>query len=111
FSSWYQQKLRHVSASPSYSLSSKMLLAVFHMSQMWFYMGILLTLMLGLTVSTVFTLYISRLIVCGAGWYVIRKKIPRSSILPLYPILDLGMFLYYLLIVPMGLILTPEWKK
>ncbi|MEM7509525.1 MAG: glycosyltransferase, partial [Bacteroidota bacterium] len=59
FSSWYQQKLRHVSASPSYSLSSKLLLAVFHMSQMWFYMGILLTLMLGLTVSTVFTLYIS----------------------------------------------------
>ena len=111
FLSWFQQKRRHVSASPSYSLRSKVLLAAFHMSQMWFYMGILLTLFLGLTVSAVFTLYICRLIVCGAGWYVIRKKIPRASILPLYPMLDLGMFLYYLLIVPMGLILTPEWKK
>ncbi|MEM6764322.1 MAG: glycosyltransferase [Bacteroidota bacterium] len=111
FSSWFWQKTRHVSASHSYSFMSKGLLALFHLSMVWFYMGILLTLVFNLTVSLVFTLYICRLIACGTGWYLIRQKLPRSTVLALFPLWEIFMCLYHLLIVPVGLILTPKWKK
>lgn len=104
FKSWINQKLRHLSASPAYSLSSKIFLSAFHLSHTAFYLGLILFLIFDRTLCLFWASYIGRI---GISWLIfllVKKKLEDNSQLYLFPVLDLLYFIYNLSLVPIGLI-------
>jgi len=108
---WLRQKWRHHSASRKYSRTTKMLLGLIHFSHMGFYLGLVLSLSVGIPCIWVGIVYLARLLFTGAVMKAIQHKIKAPLNLATYPILDLFFFLYNLFVVPIGLIKRPEWRK
>ena len=111
FGSWVRQKVRHVSASAKYSLRSKIFLASFHLSQIALYLaigGILLFYEHAGLAILFYAFYLS------FSWYifgVINRQVGEPSLTVTYPLLDILFVVYNLSMVPLGLIVKPEWKK
>lgn len=111
FGSWVRQKVRHVSASVKYSLRSKIFLGSFHLSQIALYTALGGLLIFGGYFVWAILLYIVYLTI---AWYIFGKisvALREPAIIAWYPVLDLLYVVYNLTMVPMGLILKPEWKK
>lgn len=111
FGSWVRQKVRHVSASVKYSLRSKIFLASFHLSQIALYAALGGLLLFGEYVGPAFLLYVVYL---SIAWYIfgnMNKAVREPDLLAWYPLLDMLYVVYNLSMVPLGLIVKPEWKK
>ena len=104
FRSWISQKLRHLSASPAYSLKSKLFLSAFHLSHTAFYLGLLLFLIFDRTLWLFWASYIGRMSISWLIFLLMKKKLEDNSQLYLFPVLDLLYFIYNLSLVPIGLI-------
>lgn len=104
FKSWISQKMRHLSASPAYSLKSKLFLSAFHLSHSLFYVGLLLFLIFDRTLWLFWASYIGRMSISWLIFLLMRKKLEDNSQLYLFPVLDLLYFIYNLSLVPIGLI-------
>lgn len=104
FSSWIRQKLRHLGASPEYSVASKILLGIFHGSHFLFYTGIIFFLLLNQTFCLFWASYIGRIMISWLIFLGLRKKLQFESWLYLFPVLDLLYFIYNLSLVPIGYI-------
>ncbi|MEZ4774575.1 MAG: glycosyltransferase [Bacteroidia bacterium] len=109
FSTWFRQKLRHVSASGAYSVKTKLILGIFHVSHSGFYLFGLLLCMNNLTGWGFFSLYIIRITLSGILLGKIADNIGMRRIIWLYPVLDFLFFIYNLSAVPIGLTRKPSW--
>ncbi len=107
----FYQKTRHLSASHDYRWQTKLLLGLFHFSHALFYCGILVCLSLGESHWEVAILYGIKTLVGYIIFHNINKVMQEPKIINWFPILDLLTFIYNLIIVPIGLIRTPAWKK
>ena len=108
---WFRQKTRHVSASKAYTLKTKGVLAIFHLSHLCFYVGLFVSMIAKISLYTAIGLYIARMVVGISSLSFISNKIYSKKIIQFYPLFDFFIFVYNFLIVPMGLIVKPEWKK
>ncbi len=111
FLDWFRQKNRHVSASQHYSLKSKALLGIFHLSHALSYVGIGLSLVEGENNWLTLSLWAGRI---GISWALVFRQICQfgdKDLLYTYPALDLFFFLYNLFVVPIGLLKKPTWRK
>ena len=104
FKSWINQKLRHLSASPAYSLKSKLFLSAFHLSHLLFYLALLFFLIFDRTLWLFWASYIGRISISWVIFLFVKKKLKDNSQLYLFPVLDLLYFIYNLSLVPIGLI-------
>ncbi len=111
FSSWFHQKTRHVSAGKAYTPKSKLLLGLFHVSHLCFYVGLFVTMIANFCPIYIGGLYAARMALSVLILSQIKHEIYSKKIIQLYPLFDFFIFAYNLLIVPLGLILKPEWKK
>ena len=108
---WLRQKMRHVSAGKRYSPLSKAVLGIFQLSHLCFYGGLFVSMIANFEPYSQIGLYLGRIISNILSLIPIRKKIYIPKIILRYPLFDFLIFFYNLLIVPLGLILKPEWKK
>ena len=104
FRPWINQKLRHLSASPAYSLKSKLFLSAFHLSHLLFYLTLLLFLIFDRTLWLFWASYIGRISISWLIFLLVKEKLEDNSQLYLFPVLDLLYFIYNLSLVPIGLI-------
>ncbi len=111
FVSWVRQKVRHVSASAKYSLRSKIFLASFHLSQIALYVALGGVLLFTEHVEAAILLYV---VFLSISWYIFGKinhTVGEPALSACYPFLDILFVVYNLSMVPLGLIVKPEWKK
>lgn len=111
WTAWFRQKTRHVSASNAYNWKSKFILGIFHVSHLWFYLGILLSLLSGLANPWIWWIYSLRIGLCWALFGLVNRQLKEPNLLLFFPVLDLLFFLYNLSIVPIGIIKAPTWTK
>lgn len=108
---WIQQKTRHVSASPHYSLSSKALLSAFHLSHLLWHGAACWAVIQFVTLSPVLWLYPFTVLLKASLLYGPAQDTgERGLLLSLFG-LELSYFLYNLSVVPLGLIKRPEWRN
>jgi len=110
FSTWITQKFRHVSASYNYTPASKFLLGLFHISHICIYLVFLLSLLFKLDLITSSYIFGSRLGISYVLFKTFVRQIPARHIPGTFLLLDLFIFVYNMIIVPLGLIKRPEWK-
>ncbi len=110
FSKWLKQKFRHINASYNYTTASKILLGLFHISHICIYLVFLLSLLFELDLIASSYILSSRLGISYILFKTYVRQIPVRSIPGTYLLLDLFIFFYNMIIVPMGLIKRPEWK-
>ncbi|MEM6629211.1 MAG: glycosyltransferase [Bacteroidota bacterium] len=108
---WFRQKLRHISAGKSYNSLSQAILGLFQLSHLCFYGGLFVTMITNFEPYSQIGLYFGRIFLGISTLLLIKNKIHSQKIILGYPLFDLFIFVYNLLIVPLGLILKPEWKK
>lgn len=108
---WWQQKTRHVSASPGYRWQTKWWLSLFHLSHVWFYLGIIVTWHANSEPTLIGLIFLLRMIISGliARW--LYRRLRYRSNWGWWAILDFLYFLYNLSVVPVGLIKKPSWRK
>jgi cellulose synthase/poly-beta-1,6-N-acetylglucosamine synthase-like glycosyltransferase len=111
FIDWLSQKKRHLSAANRYTLRTRTILGLFHLSHLFFYAGILLSLGFAPTAWLPFSLYVTRLGLSAALFASLNNKLDFRGLMAYYPILDLLFFVYNLSVVPAGIMMKPEWKK
>ena len=108
---WARQKFRHVNVSSRYPRKIQALLGLFHLSHLGFYIGIILAFFVYSTYPHIIALYVIRVWMSGAIFFWVNRYIREKRLLWMYPLLD-GLFvLYNCLIVPLGLLMEPTWKK
>lgn len=98
FSSFIRQKTRHVSSSHRYRWVDKLLLGLSSISQMGLYI---------LAVVLLFSQYSSWVLLLPAYWllmmmiqYPICKKLHSIDLWLLYPVYDMAMAMYYIIMIP-----------
>ncbi len=105
WNAYLRQKTRHVSASTSYSLQSQIFLALVHFCNLFFW-G-LMPLAIQNSNSIIFlTIF---LIVKYLGLSFSMLKLKQSNLIWALPILEIGVFIYDLVIVPLGWFKKPKW--
>lgn len=108
---WIQQKLRHLSASPAYSLRSKAVLGLFHFSHLAVYLSGFLYFFPGITNPWLLYVFFGRLLGAWLLWGMISSSLSQRTWVLAFPILDFLFFLYNLIAVPIGLYIQPTWTK
>jgi biofilm PGA synthesis N-glycosyltransferase PgaC len=106
---WLRQKFRHVSASPAYTLRSKMLLGSLHFSHLGFFLLVFWIFFSGTANHWVLGVIFMRIIGGWLLWGIISTSLVNQAWLLLYPLLDFLFFLYNLIAVPIGLLKQPKW--
>ncbi|MFI5153265.1 MAG: glycosyltransferase [Chitinophagales bacterium] len=104
FGEWMKQKARHYSTSKFYKPSHKFLLGLYAVSHFLFYPAFLISL---ITFDWKVSLIIfgTRFLVQGIVYYKAMQKLKEKDLFPWWWLLDIWMFLYYLIFVP------ALWKK
>ncbi len=111
WSAWFKQKNRHLSASPAYSIQSKLALGIFHFSHLAGNIFWLTEFFLAPTNLFLWTVLLSRVLMGWILWGAVKPSFDRERLLMLYPLLDFLFFLYNLIFVPIGTIRKPSWTK
>jgi glycosyltransferase involved in cell wall biosynthesis len=104
FGEWFRQKTRHYSTAKYYKPLNKFLLGMYSISHILFYPFFIASLLVfdwrfSLTVFSV------RLITQGCIYYKAMQKLNEQDLLVWWWLLDIWMFVYYLIFVP------ALWKK
>lgn len=108
---WFDQKKRHLSASPAYSKQSQAMLGLLHLSHMGSWIFALSYFFFDPTNLLLFGGFFIRIIMAWWLWSLIQPKMSSRGLLKAYPILDFLFFLYNLILVPIGMISKPSWTK
>lgn len=104
FAAWMKQKKRHYTTAKYYKSKHKFLLGLYTFSQFLFYPALIACL--------IFYDWRIALVILGLKWIVqgfiyfkAMKKLNESDLLPLFILLDIWMFFYYIIFAP------SLWKK
>lgn len=110
FKQWWQQKRRHYSTAPYYKSSHKFLLGLYALSYFLFYPSLVLSI---LFYNWKFSLAIFglRLIIQSITWTSTMKRLNERDLFPIFWLLDIWQFFYYI-IFSVTLIIKPRnsWK-
>lgn len=111
FNQWFRQKRRHVSTANHYQLKHKTLLALFYMSQVLFWVLLIVLLSLQFYTQFVIGLILFRLIVQYLAIGFSAKKLNEIDVIYLLPFLELFLIGFQLTIFITNLISKPKhWK-
>jgi glycosyltransferase involved in cell wall biosynthesis len=103
FGEWYRQKTRHYSTARHYKPLHKFLLGMYSASHLLFYPLFIVSLFFNWRVALV--LFGIRLIVQGYTFYRTMQKLQEEDLFAWWWLLDVWMFLYYLIFA------STLWKK
>jgi glycosyltransferase involved in cell wall biosynthesis len=103
FSEWFRQKTRHYTTAKYYKPVHKFLLSLYSISHMLFYPLLIVSLFFDWRMAL--TLFGVRLVVQGYIFQKAMQKLGEEDLFPLWWLLDIWMFLYYLIFS------TALWKK
>jgi hypothetical protein len=103
FSEWFRQKTRHYTTARYYKPLHKFLLGMYSVSHLLFYPLLIVSLFFDW--RTTLSLFGIRFIVQGYIFQKTMKKLGEEDLFPLWWLLDIWMFLYYLIFS------TTLWKK
>ncbi len=109
-SEWLTQKFRHLSASGAYTMKSKLLIGLFQLSHLSIYVVFLLSLLFKKDFIATFYIFGARLGISYGLYALFFLHFPIKRLSIIYLLLDPFIFIYNLIIVPLGLIKRPEWK-
>lgn len=104
FGDWYRQKIRHFSTSRYYKTKHKFLLGLYSIAQFLFYPLFILSLIL-FNWQYALAVFALRLIIQGFIYYRTMSRLQEKDLFFWWWLLDIWMFLYYLIFVP------TLWKK
>jgi glycosyltransferase involved in cell wall biosynthesis len=104
WTSWWQQKTRHYSAARYYQGKHKFLLGMYSATQFLVY-PLLVVAALFFCWWLALAIFGLRMLVQSIVWYKTMKKLNETDLWPLFWLLDIWMFFYYLIFVP------ALWKK
>lgn len=104
-----KQKFRHVSASNSYQIRSKLVLGAFHLSHSLFYVFFFVSLGLGTAGIPQIIIFTGRMLLSLILYHLLNKHFREEGFGLHYLVLDMFYFIYNLLLVPVGLTKKPEW--
>ena len=110
WAAWFRQKFRHLSASNSYKIRSKIVLGIIHLSHFLFYFSIFGSLLILKNPWIPIAIYSLRMAFSYVVFSRFMQDFRRKGQFILYPLLDVLLFIYNLIIVPIGLTKRPEWK-
>ncbi|HMG68388.1 MAG TPA: glycosyltransferase [Chitinophagaceae bacterium] len=104
FSEWIRQKTRHYSTARYYKKGNKFLLAIYSVSQFFFYPLFLLSI---LFYNWQFALAVfgARFLLQSFVFFKAMKKLNEADLWPWFLFFDIGMFFYYIIFAP------TLWKK
>jgi glycosyltransferase involved in cell wall biosynthesis len=103
FGDWYRQKTRHYSTSKYYKPLHKFLLGMYSFSHLLFYPFFIVSLFFSWRIALI--LFGVRLIVQGYTFYKTMRKLQEEDLFAWWWLLDIWMFLYYLIFA------STLWKK
>jgi len=103
FSEWFRQKTRHYNAAKYYKPLHKFLLGLYSLSHMLFYPLMIVSLFYDWRVTL--TLFGVRLVIQGYIFQKAMHKLGEEDLFPWWWLLDIWMFLHYLIFS------TALWKK
>lgn len=98
FMAWHRQKTRHYSASREYKKLHKVILGLYSFTHFLFYP--LLFFALWYDWRTGISLWCLRTLIQGIIYFSCMKKLDEKDLFPFFPLLDFGMFFYYLIFTP-----------
>lgn len=104
FSEWLRQKNRHYSTSRYYKKGNKFLLALYSLSQ-FFYYPLLVSCFLLYNWKWVLLVFAVRFLLQAFVFYKSMKKLNEADLWPLFLLFDIWMFFYYIIFAP------SLWKK
>ena len=111
FGDWFRQKKRHLSAATAYSFSSKMQLGIFHLSLIFHYLALLAACWDATALVVILSCYLSRLGLSVLIFYINMQNSEDKSLTTWYSVLDLLFFVFNMVIVPIGFIARPKWRR
>ena len=103
FGEWYRQKSRHYSTAKYYKPLHKFLLGLYSFSQILFYPLLITSLFFNWRVAL--SLFGARLIIQGIVFHKTMRRLGEEDLFPWWWLLDIWMFLYYLIFS------STIWKK
>ncbi|HEY4287140.1 MAG TPA: glycosyltransferase [Puia sp.] len=103
FSEWFRQKTRHYNTAKYYKPLHKLLLGLYSFSHMLFYPLMIVSLFYDWRVTL--TLFGVRLVIQGYIFQKAMRKLGEEDLFPWWWLLDIWMFLHYLIFS------TALWKK
>jgi len=104
FSAWMKQKQRHYTTARYYKVKHKFLLGIYTGSQFIFY-PLLIAGALLFDWRIVTGIWGMKLLVQGVIYFKVMKKMNEGDLWPLFVLLDIWMFFYYIIFAP------SLWKK
>ena len=104
WSGWLKQKKRHYTTAKYYKAKHKFLLGLYYLTQFLFY-PLLVASAIIFDWRLSLGLFAVRVILQGSIFYKTMKKLDEKDLWPWFPLLDLWMFLYYIIFAP------ALWKK
>lgn len=111
FSSWWRQKIRHLSAGTGYRMATQFILSLLHGLQAIFYLSLVGALCSEQPPELVWGIYAGRTLLAALFWNLGKGFRMQNDLLVLFPILDIAYLFYNLIMVPASLFLTPKWKS
>ena len=111
FNKWMHQKRRHVSTAKYYKKQHKLLLAAFYISQISFWILLMVLLILKIFWPIVLGVLLIRLIIQFVVFYKSAKKLDEMDLLWLFPFLEVFLIFTQLGIFSMNIFSKPaSWK-
>lgn len=104
FSGWLKQKRRHYTTSRYYKVRDKFLLGIYTATQFIFY-PLFVTALFVADWRIVLGILALKLLVQGVIYFKVMKRMNESDLWPLFILLDIWMFFYYIIFAP------ALWKK
>ena len=107
---WFSQKKRHYTTSKYYRPFHKFLLGMYSVSHFLFYPLLILSLLF-YNWQFALIVYCTRFIIQSVVFYKTMHRLDEKDLFPLFPLLDIWMFAYYIIFFP-ALIVKPKqtWK-
>lgn len=107
-SGFIKQKRRHISTASVYQIKHQILLGLFAFSHVMFF----ITGFLGLITSWVYYVILTWFVMTFAKWLVAAKAfkiLACKDLVPLFPVLDFLMFVYYVYLAPSTFFKSKSW--
>lgn len=107
---WWRQKTRHFSASGGYSFSSRIILGLLNGLQLLFFLSLPVAIFASEIPYYAGLALVARWVWLGIMLRWARPPLMESAFLFALPLLDVMLFLHFLIVAPAGMILKPKWK-
>ncbi|MBT8257697.1 MAG: glycosyltransferase [Bacteroidia bacterium] len=98
FQSWFRQKMRHISASPHYKIADKFSLGIFNLSLLLFWALTIILLITGFNFTLILALAFIRIVLAILIYGLCAKRFNESDTAWLFPLLELFLIIFHLVI-------------